>query len=733
MAIADGQNSPSHGQSEPTHAARDHQPAFTKSTVAAQPMTAAVPSTTADATQVDHFLVCGLGSLGQYCIYNLQRFAQREFAVHITAIDKKFPEDWEVHNLLDLLASPPILGDCCNEEVLLKAGVQSCRAILLVTSNENVNIEAAIAARRLNPKIRLVVRSSKHNLNQLLKQHLGDFVAFEATELPAATFALAGLRAGILGSFNLGEHRLQVVQQRVHPRDYRLAGLPAALLHKPDFRLLSHFPAEASLPAIPQPRRAFYQWQPTTIVQPGDTVVYLEVIGSRLAAEETEPTQDGLIQKLLHWLRGLPGEGMGQRLGRFWRWIQANQARRVVLAGLITGVVLWISAAVMFKSTVPGINWKKAIASGAVLLFGGYGDIFGGLDNDPVPGWVYLFSFLITLVSFLFVLGALGLIAEHLLSSRFDFLQKRPPIPQRNHVVLVGLGRLGQRIATLLTSFKQPLVAITEQLENAALVTEIPVIVGNPIQELNRVNLATAKSIIVVTDDQMLNLEVALMAREAARKLGRQLEMVVRTYDQRFSDNLQNLLPDARILAAYGLSGEAFAGAAFGENILSLFQMNDQTILVTEYYVQEGDSLVGKLLAQIAYGYSVVPILHQRSTLPLVGDLSEHLMPADDRVLQVGDRLIVLATINGLRRIERSDIAPPKRWRLTAKPPLNQTFLHYAGNDLARISGCSLNVARAFMNSLPASIELDLYDYQAYHLQEELSRRLLVTLTPLDD
>ena len=71
----------------------------------------------------------------------------------------------------------------------------------MVTSNENVNIETAIAARRLNPNVHIVVCSSRQNLNQLLKGQLKNFAALDPVELPAAAFAVAGLGEGTLGLF----------------------------------------------------------------------------------------------------------------------------------------------------------------------------------------------------------------------------------------------------------------------------------------------------------------------------------------------------------------------------------------------------------------------------------------------------------------------------------------------------------------------------------------------------
>ncbi|MBD3881804.1 potassium channel protein [Phormidium tenue FACHB-886] len=683
--------------------------------------------------QIDRFIVCGLGDLGQYCVLNLRRFALREFEIHVAAIDRRRQNEWEVHDLPSLLVEPPIVGDCRNDEVLLKAGITHCRAILLVTSDESVNIETAIAARRLNPTVRLVVRSSRQSLNQLLKQQLGNFVAFEPTELPAAAFALAGLREGILGYFDIGDVRLQVVEQRVLPRD-RFDGAMAAALHRRSYRLLSYRSAKVA----EVPSRAFYQWNTETRIQPGDAVAYVEVVGRSTGRSVTSLTllPDGSLtsaaettlietpwQQFQQTMQDTARRGLRQNLSEFLQWVNALRLRQVIAGGLGFAFALWLLGVSLLLLTVPGIGFGKAASTAAILLLGGYGDVFGGLAEPSlaIPPWVQFVCWLITIASLASVLGILGLITDSLLSSRFDFLRKRPPIPKRNHIVLVGFGRVGQRVAALLGEFRQPVVAITESLDNVT-VTSIPVLVGNPVTELAKVNLPMAKSVVVLTEDQLLNLEVALMARETARQIERDIRLVVRTYDQRFRDNLSNLLPEAKALAAYGLSGEAFAGAAFGENILGLFQLNEQTILVTEYAIATDDTLVGKLLSQVAYGYGVVPIFHQRGAMP--ADLMEGLLPLDDRRLQVGDRLVVLGSINGLRRIEHRDIAPAQRWQLSAQPPLNQDSRQEGRNVLYRLSGCSLEQAQSFVERLPEAIELELYEYQADRLREELSRYL---------
>ncbi len=673
---------------------------------------------------------------------SLKDFALQEFEVNITAIDRQQPQHWEFEDLPNLLATNFILGDCRRDSVLERATIQQCRAMIIVTSDDSVNIETAIAARRMNPQIRLVVRSSKQNLNELLKQKLGNFVALDPTELHATTFALAALGEETLGFFNLANHQLRVVKHQVTPGDYRFENFPVQRLHKKAQRLLSYPMADVinsfeltklKLPESEAPLRAFHQWTPDIRVKAGDTIIYIEEIESVTHELKIKKQSQFHWWSLLQNIQELAKQDWPQNLINLWKWSYQDQTRRVVTLGLLTGLALAVIGAIVLKLNVSGMSWQGAISAAIILLLGGYGDVFGGLASTvPIPWWAQFICLVITAFSLLFILSVLGLIADRILSSRFEFLLRRPPIPQSNHVVLVGLGRLGQRIATLLHDLGQQFVCLTTVSEQKDFMPQVPLVCDAIVKGLRVVNLSYAKSVIMVTDDQMLNLEIALIARDAALKMNSQIGLVMRTYDQRFSEHIAGLLPDIRSFCAYALSAEAFVGAAFGENILSLFRLQDQTVLVTEYEIEANDTLNGKILAQVAYGYGVVPIFYESRQQ---GDTK--LMPSDDTRLSVGDRLVILATINGLRRIERGVLAPCRRWQLQVLKPLDLKALHYAGDTLTNISGCSLNEAREFMKNLPGVLgvpgvlELSLYDHQAYRLVQKLRKLLPVRLVSI--
>ncbi len=695
-----------------------------------------MPDLTARSSAIhqDCFIVCGLGSLGQQCVINLKKFDYDPFEVSITAIDQRQASSWDVDNLPSHLAEPPIIGDCRREAMLRAAGIERSRAILIVTSNESTNVECAIAARRLNPDIQIILRSSRHSLNTLLQRQLGKFVALDATELPAMTFALAGLGDDIVSVFTIGRHRFRVTERFVRAGDPHFDQQPLQHLHQGSFRLLDLNPVEMP----PQPMgwattasSIFHRWQPHVRIEAGDRVAYIEV------DKDAEPARKNgsVLLAFTQWIDDLRHSDWRKRLSNLRRSSEESLGRVAAIVFAIA-MGLWIIGTLLLKFNYYGegeLTWVKSISLGAILLLGGYGDVFGGFSEPATPGWVQLVCLLITLFSILVVLGVLGLVAERLLSSRFDFLQKRPRIPRSNHVVVVGLGRIGRKVTSLLIEFNQPMVVVASTPHPPELFTQVPLLIGNILEELPAANLATAKSIIAVTDDQMLNLEVALLASE--QTFSQDFSPIIRTRSQTFSDNLAAMMPQAQTFCPYALSAEAFAGAAFGENILGLFRLGGQNILITEYRVAPGDTLEGKQMGHVAYGYGVVPIL--RETRDIEGNILTVLMPTDDQYLVAGDRLFVLSSINGLRRIERGERTPPRRWQMSAGAPLSYPIAPESLADtaglLAKLTDCDLKAAHRFIDQLPMSTNVSLYDYQAARLVQTMKERLPIRLSPIRD
>jgi Trk K+ transport system NAD-binding subunit len=670
-------------------------------------------------TALNHILVCGLGSLGQHCVELL-----KEFGVQIWAIDHCEIEEWEIPQVQNLLTDI-VVGDCRQEEILKQAQLENCRSVLIVTGDERVNLETAFAARLLSPTIRIIIRSAKGNLNTLLEQQLGNFIALEPTLLSAPAFALAALgqesryhlhttsaaRQEILGFFRVDRTYFRVMKRRIQPNDRGCNVLKLHELNTRFFRVLNHQPADAE----PSEFTGFYRWDSQVRLRSGDWLISIEQ-SEGIDHLDSHPTLNSLGRQKAHWLplrSILDKRSIKTFLLRLWGTSERSQLRRVGLFCGVTVLTLLLFGTLLLYWNFPNMSLVDAFYTASILLLGGYGDLFGQFHlSIALPGWLRFMSLLLALAGTAFIGVLYALLTEKLISWRLQFLSPHLPLPKQNHIIVVGLDRVGQGVLVLLHDFKQPLVALSEKTVESSIVRKHPLLIGDVAETLKQVNLDTAKSVVAVAEDAMDNLELAL----TAHRVNPQCRLVLRTYDRRFTEQLSQLFPFANVLSVSALSSEAFVAATFGEKVLSLFRIDQQTILTTEYQIEAGDTLNGLILAEIAYGYGVVPILHQRSPQE-----SATLMPSDDVRLHSGDRLVVLATTHGLRRIELGDMQP-RLWQVKVEKAITSEAIFVGANEISRFSGCDLSTARSFMNCLPGILPLQLYDHQAHRLVRRLNR-----------
>ncbi|MEY2984917.1 MAG: hypothetical protein RLZZ568_1534 [Cyanobacteriota bacterium] len=674
----------------------------------------------------EYFLVCGLGSLGQQAVIALQ-----QFGVPVLAIEQSHLGRYETPEFPDLLEQL-IIGDCADELTLRQLDWSHCRAAILATAIDQVNIETALLIRQRNPKTRLVVRSSQENLNQLLCEQLGNLIAYDPLELPAYAYALAALGSETLGFFKLDTQWLQVVSQPIPPHHPWLSQQNLDALNKKTRRILAH--------RSPGKRWSsqFDRLETTDKLHPHDELIYVELVDgwsrhhqrparSAGSSPATVPLTPLSPSKRRYQFRQQSGSILS---ASYWqqRYRQAGQwlgDRPVIL--LAAGVIscLFFLGTLLLYSSLTNISLPSAFYRTAVLLLGGYGDLLENLEQAKRNQWLLQpLSLLLTLAGTAAVGILYALLTENLLAKQFSLMPRRLNFPAENHVVIVGFGRVGQRVARLLREWRQGFVCITLTEEIPRLQQPgIPLIREELPACLTSAKLPHAKSIVVVTDDDLVNLEVALHTQ----KLNPAVDLIIRTNKTGLSNGLMGLLPQAQVLDIYRLAAAVFVGAAFGENIIHLFQLHQTTVLVTEYCIEAQDTLVGLLIGEVAYGYGVVPILYQQA------QQSDSLyFPSDDIILRNGDRLVLLATIEGLKKIETQD-RRPKTWRIIIESVRHEAAAFDGANLLSRMSGCSLQQARIAMAHPPQTVMTPLYYPQALRLVNSLKKLQITThLVPID-
>jgi Trk K+ transport system NAD-binding subunit len=649
---------------------------------------------------LDTFLVCGLGSLGQNCV-----IALKKFGVKVVVIEKNPPPDEEIRDLLSMI-DLLLIGDCSDQILLQKCKMDECRAALIVTTSESVNVATAIAIRQLNQKTRLVMRSNKENLNHLLSNQLGNFIAYEPTELSANVYALSALGKEILGFFSINEQKIRIIQEKITANHSWCNYQSVFELNSRNRRIIScHTHLES-------PSLRFYEWNPDKKILVGDTIILVETEAHfRLNHDDN----NGIINYQSGWLKLVNNLlKIKKKIINFWKLNRKEKIRGVGIFASIIVLILLIIGTLLFKHYSYNSTYLSSFYVTAILLLGGYADLFGTLEPiDEIPQWLQLFSLILTLTGTAFVGILYALLTESLLSAKFQFTIKKPPIPTENHIVIVGFGRIGQKIAYQLKELKQSLLAISfNQKIDFSMESNFPLIVGNVQESLKSANLDKAKSVVIVTDNDITNLEVALMIQN----LNPRLNLVIRTNGDSFTYNLHQLLPQSHVFSAYQIAAEAFTAAAFGENILQLYRFEQQNILLTEYEIEAEDTLNNLLIGEIAYGYGVIPIFFSSR-----GNYTSSLLPSDDILLTVGDRLIVLATIDGLKSIEKGDLKP-KQWQLEILSVKSDNGIFEGANAISRITGCPLKMARQTMENLPQVLPVKLYHHQIVRLKTILQK-----------
>ena len=197
-----------------------------------------------------------------------------------------------------------------------------------------------------------------------------------------------------------------------------------------------------------------------------------------------------------------------------------DDASRILLAGLIgLGAILitdWLLGVVFLHHSALGSLYG---ASRVVATVG------PGADESSIPDWYLIVSSVLMLAAIGFTAVFTAGIVNRLLSSRSIALVGRRTLPRRAHVVVVGLGQVGLRLATKLAALGIPVVVVERNPAPANLriakAARIPVVIGlaNERTVLSRLSLGRARALAAMGSQDQDNLEVAIIARALASHL----------------------------------------------------------------------------------------------------------------------------------------------------------------------------------------------------------------------
>lgn len=532
------------------------------------------------------------------------------------------------------------------EAVLADAGVDRAAALALVYDDDETNIRAALTARRLNPRLRLVLRL----YNRRLGQHIEELLD-QAAELAGGSAA------------GRGGHGADIATTVLSDADTTAPALVATAL----VGTSKVVDAEGLLLRAVERRPP----RPGEVADPGlCTLALLSATSNDPAgAEGSEDSGDGpqmlpdaeavaaatgrgtvVLEQVSYSGPPLPARRTGVM-----PFASLFSARlRWSLAGLVAAVVALAVALIVVTDDHP----LHAIYITLLDLFA---------INEPAigaPTGQQILQLLSGLVGLLLLPVLLAAVLEALGTFRTASALRKPPRGLSGHVVLLGLGKIGTRVLTRLREQDIPVVCVEADPEARGMAVarrlRVPVVVGDVTQEgvLESAKIHRADALLALTSIDTTNLEAVLYARSVRPDL----RAVLRLYDDDFAKAVYRTLRTAhpaaltRSRSVSHLAAPAFAGAMMGRQILGAIPVERRVLLFAAVVVDGHPQLEGRTVAE-AFRPGAWRVLaldtaargdHTGTEPPgsgLVWDLPH------TYVLQSGDRVVLAATRRGLAEL----------------------------------------------------------------------------------
>ncbi len=569
-------------------------------------------------------IVCGLGQVGRRVV---------EFlcvaGVPVVVLDNVPAKAGELPAGVEF-----VTGDCRKRESLERAGVATARGVVIVTSEDLVNISAALLVRSLNPKCRVVARMFNQNLLTRLGSAVQNTTALSVSALTAPLLVLSALTGDQLGAFPL-EGGAHLIAEVPVPAGSALAGRTLAdVARQRRWLVLAHRDADGAvrrLGEVPGDLR----------LEVGDGVV---VCGLTADVSPGDEGDDG--NEVVRWA------GRARRLGRTVARTVAEVDLPVKLGLAAVGLTLLGSTAV-FRFGL-GSTWGDGFYEAVSVIATG-----ADLHGDGRPEWAKVFLSLLKIAGIALIASFTAIVTQYLLRLRLGGAFEVRRIPDGGHVVVCGLGNLGFRCVEELTRLGHSVVAVESDDRNPYVPTVrrmgTPVIVGDAAVPavLRQAKCDTARAVIACADAELVNLEIALLVRDVNPRQ----RVVVRLTDEDFAQAVRDAADIRLALAVPALAAPAFAAALYGDRVLTLFTLGDTPHAVVELTVAAGfESLIGVA----ATDYRFAPVgLTGKPAFALDGVPSGHRLAA-------GDRLTVVVAMADLDRLLRREAAP-RVWRVVAE------------------------------------------------------------------
>ena len=268
----------------------------------------------------------------------------------------------------------------------------------------------------------------------------------------------------------------------------------------------------------------------------------------------------------------------------------------------------------------------------------------GGFPHNPI---LQIFYFLLPIIGVITLAQGLAEFGVMLFNRRARSKEWEMAVAStyNRHTILVGLGHLGYRVVEQLHEMQERVVVIemkpTAEMISTVQGMNIPVIQEDATRAstLEAAGVKRAKTIILATQNDSMNLQIAVKARS----YNKDIQVVIRIFDEDFAQSLKEQF-DFTALSATGMAAPVFAAAAAGADVTNPISVEGQQLSLARLMISDDSQLAGKTVGNLEDNYHLNIILVRH-------DHHSEMHPTDSMLLKIGDTLAVLGGPDSLNHL----------------------------------------------------------------------------------
>ncbi len=554
----------------------------------------------AAAALTGHFIICGLDELGFRCAEELNRLQEKVVVISPAA-------EGQFQGRVRAMGLHTVRANYREDEGLRRAGIMGARAIIIAGTDDVGNIHAALSTHELNPDLRVVVRIFNPDLGSQISSLLRDCSVLSSSAIAAPAFVEAALQ--------------ERFEQRVEVGD-RVLVLRRGPVNDPEVILAVAATSPSGAVAL--------------FPEEGADALCLADTGERAGSARPRAAVARRRRRLPAGLTTLT-----QLLATV-----ADGRLRSVL-GAVAAIVL-VSAVILHSFA--GMSFLNAVYFTVTTITTiGYGDIT--LINAPAP--ILLYGIGLELVGAAVIAIFFAVITDTLVGSRLRQALGGLHRNMDDHIVVCGLGNIGHRVVEQVHRMHIPVAAMEVSEAQKAIVpvrrSGVAVLIGDAreVVNLQKLDVDRARCVIVCTDDDISNLEIAL----SVRALNPELKVVLQLHDPDLAARVQRAIGVGVSRSTAGLAAPAFVSAALGHRILSTLPIGDRTLVVAHANVVENAAAAGRNVEWLLDGPYARVLLIRRGE-------EQTWRPGPEVELLAGDQLVMVSTRKGLDEVLRRTEVP---------------------------------------------------------------------------